>query len=55
MLIALPFGLFIMMLHLETDISSFCDRPIGIKMCVFGIVTQVVGAIVIKKIIDIKV
>src|SRR5580698_422835 len=55
-LIALPFGLFVMMLHLKPDyISLLWTDPIGIKMCVFGVITQVLGAIVIKKIIDIKV
>ena len=55
-LIALPFGLFVMMLHLKPDyIQLLWTDPIGIKMCVFGVVTQVLGAIVIKKIIDIKV
>jgi tight adherence protein B len=55
-LIALPFGLFVMMLHLKPDyISLLWTDPIGIKMCIFGVITQVLGAIVIKKIIDIKV
>ena len=55
-LIGLPFGLFLMMLHLKPDyIQLLWTDPIGIKMSIFGIVTQVVGAITIKKIIDIKV
>lgn len=55
-LIALPFGLFIMMLHLKPDyIQLLWTDPLGIKMCIFGVITQVLGAIVIKKIIDIKV
>jgi tight adherence protein B len=55
-LIALPFGLFILMLHMKPDyISLLWTDPLGIQMAVFGLVMQILGAICIKKIVDIKV
>jgi tight adherence protein B len=55
-LIALPFLLFFVMLHIKPDyIQALWTDPLGIKMSVFGLIAQVVGAIVIKKIVDIKV
>jgi tight adherence protein B len=55
-LIALPFVLFLVMLHIKPDyIQMLWTDPLGIKMSVFGLIMQVVGALVIKKIIDIKV
>jgi tight adherence protein B len=55
-LIALPFGLFVMMLHIKPDyVEALWKHPLGIKMSIFGIVMELLGAIVIKKIIDIKV
>jgi tight adherence protein B len=55
-LIALPFGLFLVMLHIKPDyVQLLWTEPLGIKMAVFGIITQIVGALVIKKIVDIKV
>ncbi len=55
-LIALPFGLFLMMLHMKPDyISLLWTDPLGIKMAVFALVMQVIGAYAIKKIVDIKV
>jgi tight adherence protein B len=55
-LIALPFLLFFVMLHIKPDyIQALWTDPLGIKMSVFGLISQVVGAIVIKKIVDIKV
>jgi tight adherence protein B len=55
-LIALPFVLFVVMLHLKPDYVQvlWTDRD-GIKMSVFALGMQVLGAIVIKKIVDIKV
>jgi tight adherence protein B len=55
-LIALPFGLFLMMLHIKPDyISLLWTDPLGIKMAVGALVLQILGAIVIKKIVNIKV
>ena len=55
-LIALPFLLFMMMLHIQPEyVSSLWTHPLGIKMSLFGLALQILGAIVIKKIVDIKV
>ncbi len=55
-LIALPFGLFITMLHIKPDyVEQLWTHPLGIKMSVGAIIAQILGAIVIKKIVDIKV
>jgi len=55
-LIALPFVLFLVMLHIKPDyIQLLWTDPLGIKMSVFGLIMQVLGALLIKKIIDIKV
>jgi tight adherence protein B len=55
-LIALPFVLFLVMLHIKPDyVQMLWTDPLGIKMSVFGLVMQLLGAICIKKIIDIKV
>src|SRR5262249_42287366 len=55
-LIALPFVLFLVMLHLKADyVALLWTDPKGIKMSVIALAMQVVGALVIKKIIDIKV
>jgi tight adherence protein B len=55
-LVALPFGLFLMMLHTKPDyISLLWTDPLGVKMSILALVLQVVGAYAIKKIVDIKV
>jgi tight adherence protein B len=55
-LIALPFVLFFVMLHLKPDyVAVLWTERAGIKMSVFALIMQVLGAIVIKKIVDIKV
>jgi tight adherence protein B len=55
-LIALPFGLFLIMLHIKPDyVEKLWTHPIGIKMGVFALVAQLIGALVIKKIVNIKV
>jgi tight adherence protein B len=55
-LIALPIGLFLMMLSLKPDyISLLWTDPMGVKMSIGAIVLMIVGAFSIKKIIDIKV
>ncbi len=55
-LIALPFVLLLVMLYIQPGyVSMLWTDPRGIKMSLFGIVSQILGAIVIKKIVDIKV
>jgi tight adherence protein B len=55
-LIALPFALFALMLHMKPDyVAVLWTDPLGIQMAVFALVMQVLGAICIKKIVDIKV
>lgn len=55
-LIALPIGLFLMMLHMKPDyISLLWTDPMGIKMSIGAIVLMIIGSYAIKKIVDIKV
>jgi tight adherence protein B len=55
-LIALPIGLFLMMLHMKPDyIKLLWTDPLGIQMSVGAIILMIVGSICIKKIVDIKV
>ena len=55
-LIALPFGLFLMMLHMKPDyIELLWTDPMGIKMSIGAIVLMLIGSYAIKKIVDIKV
>jgi tight adherence protein B len=55
-LISLPFALFVLMLFMKPDyICMLWTDPMGIQMLVGALVLQVVGAICIRKIVDIKV
>ncbi len=55
-LLALPPVLFFVMMRLNYDyIMLLFTDPLGKKMMLFGIITQLIGAIVIKKIVTIKV
>ncbi len=55
-LLALPPVLFLVMLKLNFDYSMTLFRDeLGRKMMLFAVVTQVIGALVIKKIVNIKV
>lgn len=55
-LIALPIGLFLMMLWMKPDyIQLLWKDPMGIKMSIGAIVLMLIGAFAIKKIVDIKV
>jgi tight adherence protein B len=55
-LIALPFGLFLLMLYIKPDyVEKLWSHELGIKMSVGALVAQLVGALVIKKIVNIKV
>jgi tight adherence protein B len=55
-LIALPIGLFFLMFVLKPDyIKLLWEDPMGVKMSIGALVGMIIGAIVIKKIVDIKV
>lgn len=55
-LIALPFVLFLVMLHIKPDyVAMLWTDPPGIKMSIVAGVLQILGAITIKKIVNIKV
>lgn len=55
-LIALPIGLFLMMLWMKPDyIELLWKDPMGVKMSVGAIVLMLIGSYAIKKIVDIKV
>jgi tight adherence protein B len=55
-LIILPFALFFMMLSLKYDyVELLWTHELGIKMSVAALIAQVLGAVVIKKIVNIKV
>jgi tight adherence protein B len=55
-LIALPFALFFVVLHLNPGyVEALWTTDQGIKMSVFALIMQVIGALVIKKIVNIKV
>jgi tight adherence protein B len=55
-LIALPFVLFLVVLHIKPDyVATLWTDPLGIKMAVFALIMQILGAVCIKKIVDIKV
>ncbi|MCI0380968.1 MAG: type II secretion system F family protein [Gemmataceae bacterium] len=55
-LIALPFAMFLLMMHIKYDyIEKLWTHPLGIKMSIFALIAQLLGAIVIRKIVNIKV
>jgi tight adherence protein B len=55
-LIALPFALFGFMLNVKPDyVESLWTTDLGKKMSVFAIIAQILGALVIRKIVNIKV
>lgn len=55
-LIGLPFLLFVVMLHVKYDyVKQLWEHELGIKMMVAAGISMIVGALVIKKIVDIKV
>jgi tight adherence protein B len=55
-LISLPFGLFLMMLHIKYDyVEKLWTEELGVKMAFWALVMQLVGALVIRKIVNIKV
>jgi tight adherence protein B len=55
-LIALPIGLFLMMMYMKPDyIELLWKDELGIKMSIGAVVLMILGSIAIKKIVDIKV
>lgn len=55
-LIALPFVLFLLLLNISYDYVSLLWRhPLGQRMSVLGIVLMIIGALVIRKIVNIKI
>jgi tight adherence protein B len=55
-LIALPIGLFLMMLHMKPDyVELLWTDPMGIQMSVGAVILMIIGSYAIKKIVDIKV
>jgi tight adherence protein B len=55
-LIALPFVLFLLMLHMKYDyIALLWQDKMGQIMGIFALIMQVIGAYAIKKIVDIQV
>jgi len=55
-LVALPIGLFILMLWMKPDyIELLWKDPIGIKMSIGAVISMMIGTYAIRKIIDIKV
>lgn len=55
-LIALPFVLFLIMLYINPEyVSMLWKTEMGIKMSLFALVMQILGALVIRKIVNIKV
>ena len=55
-LILLPFCLFLLMLYIKPDyIEKLWTHELGIKMSVAALIMQLVGALVIRKIVNIKV
>ena len=55
-LIVLPFALFGFMLNVKPDyVESLWTTDLGKKMSAFAIIAQIIGALVIRKIVNIKV
>ena len=55
-LIALPIGLFLLLLWMKPDyISLLWKDPMGVKMSVGAVIMMIIGSYAIKKIVDIKV
>src|SRR5947207_4167594 len=55
-LTALPFALFAFMLNMKPDyVEALWTKELGIKMSIFAIIAQILGALTIRKIVNIKV
>ena len=55
-LMALPFLLFLIMLHIKYDyVEKLWTTDLGIKMSIYALIMQLLGALLIRKIVNIKV
>jgi tight adherence protein B len=55
-LMALPFLLFLVMMHIKYDyVEKLWTHPLGVKMSIGALIMQLVGALIIRKIVNIKV
>jgi tight adherence protein B len=55
-LMALPFLLFLVMLHIKYDyVEKLWTHPLGVKMSIGALIMQLLGALIIRKIVNIKV
>lgn len=55
-LIALPFGLFLLMMHIKYDyVEKLWMTDTGIKWSIYALIAQLLGALWIRKIVNIKV
>jgi tight adherence protein B len=55
-LVALPFFLLVMMMHINYNyVKLLWEDPVGVKMSIGGLILMLLGMLVIKKIVDIKV
>ena len=55
-LMALPFLLFLIMLHIKYDyVEKLWTTELGIKMSIYALIMQLLGALLIRKIVNIKV
>jgi tight adherence protein B len=55
-LMALPFLLFLIMLHIKYDyVEKLWSTELGIKMSIYALIMQLFGALLIRKIVNIKV
>jgi tight adherence protein B len=55
-LMALPFLLFLIMLHIKYDyVEKLWTTELGIKMSIYALIMQLFGALLIRKIVNIKV
>ena len=55
-LMALPFLLFLIMLHIKYDyVEKLWTNELGVKMSIYALIMQFLGALLIRKIVNIKV
>jgi tight adherence protein B len=55
-LVALPFAIFLTMLHIKYDyVEKLWTTELGVKLSIAALIAQIAGAVVIKKIVNIKV
>jgi tight adherence protein B len=55
-LVSLPFFLLVVMMHINYNyVKLLWEDPVGVKMSIGGLLLMLLGMLVIKKIVDIKV